>query len=128
MRRTLIAGCRVRSTAVNRWMLCGYTQTDSYCSSGIWGIGECVGEIFLKTSFVEMGIHRAGSFGTGSKTPAAFQAASKQLGFIADYGKDGWDVGTPVYSGDYFMPGQETEGKKALYCCAWVSIDKVSRV
>ena len=32
------------------------------------------------------------------------------LGFVADYGRDGWTVGTPAFSGDYFTPGSPFEG------------------
>jgi gliding motility-associated-like protein len=32
------------------------------------------------------------------------------LGFVADYGKDGWTTGSPAYFGDYFMPGAVQEG------------------
>ena len=38
---------------------------------------------------------------------------SGRLGFVADYNMDGWDLpvgGKAKYSGDYFMPGQQTEG------------------
>ena len=38
---------------------------------------------------------------------------SGRLGFVADYNMDGWGSsvdGKAQYSGDYFMPGQQTEG------------------
>lgn len=90
-------------------------EADSYCSSTGWGIGPCpgTGEIFLRTTLVEMGIHRAGSFGTVGNAPASFQASKipdKRLGFMADYDKNGWSAGTPGYSGDYLVPGSPVEG------------------
>jgi Secretion system C-terminal sorting domain len=33
-----------------------------------------------------------------------------KLGFVADPAMDGWDVGTPAYFGDYFLPGDPQEG------------------
>src|SRR3546814_6367645 len=94
---------------------CGCERTDSYCSSRGLGIGLCSGEIFLRASYVEVGIHGVGSYGTSSNAPAPFQAnkiGDKRLGFMADYDKNGWDEGNPPYSGDYFVPGTPVEGRK----------------
>jgi len=66
-------------------------------------------------------IHRVGSFGTTNVAPATSTIPAtcpvnwepnvdKQLGFIADYGRDGWNVGSPGWSGDYFTPGSPLEG------------------
>ena len=66
-------------------------------------------------------IHFVGSFGTKLTAPSADTTPAtcpitfhpnigQQLGFIADYGLDGWDVGDPVFSGDYFTPGDPMEG------------------
>lgn len=70
-----------------------------------------VGDVFLKGDYIELGINKlAGSFGTVAQAPSGFTYAGKQLGFIADYGKDGWTTGTPPYAGDYFVPGTPEEG------------------
>jgi hypothetical protein len=67
-------------------------------------------EIFLQGDFIEVGIHSAGSFGTNANAPAGFHPTNGGLGFVVDPGKDGWTVGTPPKSGDFFMPGTPEEG------------------
>ena len=78
----------------------------------------CRAEVFLQGNFVEVGIHDAGSFGTIGAQPEGFHGnVGNRLGFVADYGRDGWDVpeiidpgDPPPYSGDYFLPGSPEEG------------------
>lgn len=96
---------------------------DSYCSSGTYGIGLCSGEIFLKSQNIEVGVHRAGSYGTASNAPNSFEYRNKRLGFIADYGRDGWNVGTPPFSGDYFVPGAPVEGIRGHRASLFRSVD-----
>jgi hypothetical protein len=75
-------------------------------------------EIFLQGQFIEVGIHSAGSFGTEQTAPVGFHTWPEYssgpypglLGFVADYGKDGWAVGTPPQTGDFFVPGSPEEG------------------
>lgn len=73
-------------------------------------------EIFLQGQYVEVGIHASGSFGTTNLAPAGFHprlsptGTTGQLGFVADMDKDGWTIGTPPQSGDYFVPGTPEEG------------------
>ena len=65
----------------------------------------------MQGDYVEVGIHRAGSFGTQNSAPSGFHPNSgSRLGFVADHQKDGWSSGTPAYSGDYFVPGSPEEG------------------
>lgn len=87
------------------------------------------GCVFLKGDYVEVGVAPNGAFGTPASAPAGYHSrptpilnslynpvtgsyASRNgaLGFVADYGKDGWDNGSPSYFGDYFMPGAVQEG------------------
>jgi hypothetical protein len=71
-------------------------------------------DLFLKGNYVEVGIHNAGSFGSSSPAPPGFHPKvspyDTRLGFVADPGKDGWGVGTPPQTGDYFVPGTPEEG------------------
>ncbi|MBC8384544.1 MAG: PKD domain-containing protein [Candidatus Cloacimonetes bacterium] len=68
-------------------------------------------EIFLQGNFVEVGIHQSASFGTAGNCPAGFHPMEgSRLGFVADMDMDGWNVGTPNQSGDYFLPGSPEEG------------------
>jgi hypothetical protein len=70
-------------------------------------------EIFLQGDFIEVGIHAAGSCGTANNAPAGFHPGAGgdgKLGFVADFQKDGWTVGTPPQSADYFLPGVPEEG------------------
>jgi len=92
--------------------------------------GQLVGDnVFLQGAYVEVGVAPNGAFGTTKPTPAGYHprlagttftfwdplAASATtsgnfLGFVADYGADGWTVGTPPYFGDFFLPGDPQEG------------------
>lgn len=61
-------------------------------------------EVFLKSRYMEIGVSAAGSFGTATAPPAGFNnhvgstyVTDLGLGFTADYGRDGYTVGTPKY-------------------------------
>ena len=71
------------------------------------------GDVFLGGNYIEVGISKSGSFGTSSAAPADFHSHALsqynyKLGLIAD--GDGWDVGNPPTSGDFFLPGTPYEG------------------
>jgi hypothetical protein len=67
--------------------------------------------VFLNGTYIEVGISPNGAFGSSVSAPANFHPIGRNtLGFVADIGKDGWDVGSPAQSGDYFMPGSWEEG------------------
>lgn len=90
-------------------------------------VGDCV---FLKGKYVEVGIAPNGGYGSTLPAPAGYHPnlgpsggftfydpgagtssfSSSLLGFVADYGADGWTVGTPGYFGDYYLPGTPQEG------------------
>jgi HYR domain-containing protein/PKD domain-containing protein len=72
--------------------------------------GIASAEVFLKGNNVEVGINDAGSFGTSGVAPSGFHPTNSRLGFVADPGRDGWSVGTPPQTGDYFVPGSPEEG------------------
>ena len=74
-------------------------------------------EVFLQGNFIEVGIHDAGSFGTEEDAPSGFhpmatfdEPEDRRLGFVADHQADGWDVGDPPQTGDFFVPGTPEEG------------------
>jgi hypothetical protein len=74
------------------------------------GAGNCEnGDIFLKGNFIELGVNNVASYGTKELAPSSYAYAGNQLGFIADYDKNGF-TGSPGYSGDYFVPGIPLEG------------------
>ena len=109
------------------WSSCA-RGTNRENPSFTYNIGSCLGtgtdtsatDVFLRSDFVEVGIHYAGSYGTYRKAPSSFQGSKYDhsyngeldgtLGFIADYGRDGFDNGFPAFSGDYFVPGSPVEG------------------
>ena len=75
------------------------------------------GNAFLQGQYVEVGIAPCGSFGSSVCAPAGYHprgagtvTATCNLGFVADIGRDGWNVGSPDYVGDYFLPGSPEEG------------------
>ena len=66
------------------------------------------GDVFLGGNYIEVGISRGGSFGTTNSAPADFHAhTTSNVGLIAD--GDGWDVGNPPTTGDFFLPGTKEE-------------------
>ncbi len=68
-------------------------------------------DVYLQGNFVEIGISESGSCGTvSSSAPGGYHAWYGGLGFVADFNLDGWAIGTPPYSGDYFLPGSPYEG------------------
>lgn len=86
--------------------------------------GDCA---FLQGRFVEVGIAPNGGFGSTVDAPTGYHpnisslslcdpargtsvASTRYLGFVADYGRDGWTTGTPPYIGDYYLPGTPQEG------------------
>jgi hypothetical protein len=85
----------------------------SWCviDSSSFGLTNILGgDIFLKGTYIEVGIHYVGSYGTYNTAPAGFVSAGQQLGFIADYDKNGFYSSAPGYAGDYFVPGTPVEG------------------
>ncbi|WP_025699503.1 fibronectin type III domain-containing protein, partial [Paenibacillus durus] len=62
-------------------------------------------DVFLGGNFIEVGIAGIGSFGTASSAPAGFHPTGGRpaIGFNVD--NDGYDTGSPMNSGDYFLPG-----------------------
>lgn len=67
--------------------------------------------IFLQGNFVEIGIDPSGSCGVFGGVPAGYHPMMfDALGFVADHQKDGWAVGVPPQTGDYFLPGWPWEG------------------
>ena len=73
------------------------------------------GDAFLKNDNLELGVGSDGAFGTANEAPADYHprpftgATTGILGFVADADEDGWDVGTPNYCGDFFVPGAPVE-------------------
>ena len=73
------------------------------------------GNCFIQAKYLELGIGPCGVFGTSINAPQGYHPRGgsdnpARLGFIADHGKDGWNVGSPNYCGDYYVPGTPEEG------------------
>lgn len=68
-------------------------------------------DAFLKSDHLELGLGRDGAFGTSTLPPPGYHERSGygSLGFVADPDEDGWEVGTPDYCGDFFIPGSPVE-------------------
>lgn len=67
---------------------------------------------YLKGNYVEVGINTCGAYGSNELPPAGYHPTTPLtgLGFVADPGEDGWDLGDPIFCGDYFIPGAPVEG------------------
>ncbi|PQJ10666.1 hypothetical protein CJD36_011890 [Flavipsychrobacter stenotrophus] len=90
-------------------------------------LGDCV---FLKGKYVEIGVAPNGGYGSTLPAPGTYHPnlgpgttfnfwdpgagtasiSANFLGFVADYGRDGWAVGVPGYFGDFYLPGTPQEG------------------
>jgi gliding motility-associated-like protein len=83
------------------------------------------GSLFLQGRFLEIGSQPNGSLGSSTSSPSGYHAtgytsgtgtsislcgASRSLAMVYDWGKDGWTSGTPLYMGDYTLPGSPWEG------------------
>lgn len=91
---------------------------------------QMVGDnVFLQGAFVEVGVAPNGGYGSTLPAPAGYHpflggttfdfwdpasatatTSGNFLGFVADYGRDGWTVGTPPFFGDFYLPGDPQEG------------------
>ncbi len=83
--------------------------------------------VYLKGNYMEIGINNNGAFGTSYDPPSGYHPYTPLdtmyndcttfsfnsihgLGFVVDAHQDGWSTGSPVYYGDYIMPGKPKEG------------------
>lgn len=67
---------------------------------------------YLQGDFVELGINGNGGYIANAEAPAGYHdlAGFSGFGLVADSDKDGWEIGSPGYCGDYFEPGSPEEG------------------
>ncbi len=66
---------------------------------------------FIKTNLVEVAINETGTYITDT-VPEGYillENPNPAYGFIADYDMNGWDLGSPAYSGDFCAPGSPVE-------------------
>ncbi len=80
--------------------------------AGLSSAQQVGNEVFLKGTYLEVGVSRCGSYGTKGQPPTSgnYHPTELGLGFVADQDQDGWTVGSPIYCGDYFLPGSPVEG------------------
>ncbi len=76
------------------------------------------GDVFLGGNYLEVGISVGGSFGTSTAAPSDFHshatsANNYAVGLLMD--GDGWDVGNPPTTGDFFLPGSPEERYGVAY-------------
>lgn len=71
------------------------------------------GNAFLQGTYAEVGVSPNGSFGSTVDAPAGYHPrpgnGTSQLGFVVDRHRDGWAAGSPVFDGDFFVPGTPFE-------------------
>ena len=84
---------------------------------------------FMQQNRLEVGVANNGAYGTPEDAPTGYHTNNNPvfatvfnpatgtylmrpnaLGFVADYDTNGWNIGTPPYFGDYFLPGTPQEG------------------
>ena len=96
----------VMTLAYNTWISPSITNATEM--PGARSATSEAGDVFLGGNYIEVGINKNGSFGTSTAAPESFHSHALsqynyQLGLITD--GDGWDVGNPPTSGDFFLPG-----------------------
>ncbi|WP_417520232.1 FecR domain-containing protein [Minwuia sp.] len=68
-------------------------------------------DVFLEGNFIAIGVSGGGSFGTDNTAPPGFNVApsvGNRLGMFVD--QDGFGVGEPPNTADFFLPGAPEEG------------------
>lgn len=73
------------------------------------------GNVFLKGNYLEAGIAKNGTLGSGILPPAGYHFTTmgtifNSLGLLCDRDMDGWTVGTPSFYGDFVVVGMPMEG------------------
>ena len=67
--------------------------------------------VFIKGTYVEAGINSCGAFGSDALPPVGYHPTEGTgVSFVADSDMDGWEIGSPLYCGDYSVPGSPVEG------------------
>lgn len=82
--------------------------------------------VFLKGNFVEAGINDCGAFGSDAAAPVGYHPTFPTgLSFVADGDMDGWATGSPLYCGDYSVPGSPVEGWVIqIGASVWINTDQ----
>jgi hypothetical protein len=67
---------------------------------------------YLQGDYVELGINGNGGYIANAEAPEGYHdlAGFSGFGLVADSDRDGWEIGSPGYCGDYFEPGSPEEG------------------
>ncbi len=82
-------------------------------SSAAHSYTNSAGEVFLGGKYIEVGIAKTGSFGTDGAANSDFHSvlgsntSEGQIGLSVD--GDGFDIGNPPTTGDFFLPGTPEE-------------------
>jgi hypothetical protein len=95
------------------FVLCGLLMAAGNANAQMLGT-----DVFLQGKYLEVGIGNLGYFGSDTTAPSGYHqhpdgshgVGVGKLGFVSDYGMDGWWVGIPPLMGDYFLPGIPYEG------------------
>lgn len=79
------------------------SSTICYPASGdpVSGVTDCTGgEVHLLGQYINIGLHRVGSFGTSNPLDSSYYTL--KLGIIADFDRNGFSAApSPSYSGDF---------------------------
>ena len=82
--------------------------------------------VFIKGTYVEAGINSCGAFGSSALPPVGYHPTEGTgVSFVADSDMDGWEIGSPLYCGDYSVPGSPVEGWAIqIGASVWVNTDQ----
>ena len=85
-----------------------------FCSDALMTLpGTCAAgqNVCVSDTYVKYCLSPSGDF--GADTPPSYRSSHflgmSRLGFVGDFGFDGWSSGSPPYAGDYFLPGDPWE-------------------
>lgn len=91
-------------------------------------------DVVLGGNYIEVGVSKAGSFGTASAAPKGFHPTCSGIGLSVD--GDGFDIGNKPTTGDFFLPGTPEEsftvgyksGSASAIPTNYTNAERVSRV
>lgn len=72
-------------------------------------------QVALMGKYIEVGVGKGGFFGTKGLFLISEGYHKNNVGFLTDSDKDGWDVGSPTFFGDFFLPGSPEESFTVQY-------------
>jgi hypothetical protein len=99
---SLVFSCQPNPSSAERNDSICATYVGVNMSTYVNKVGYCAGEVHLSGTYLKVGIHEAGSFGTTAHLRANYYSSG--LSLISDFYMNGWSK----FAGDYFVKSSQT--------------------